>query len=74
MKIKDPRIVLAWKKSVSSFNEAAKLFPHYFELIGIPYEGTIIPEYFFAPFEIADGGDTTKGFKVILVKMNPHQS
>ena len=46
---RDSRIVKTWEDSVNSFNEAAKLFPHYFESIEIPYEGTTIPGYFYSP-------------------------
>ncbi|MGB8935207.1 MAG: hypothetical protein WCC17_08885 [Candidatus Nitrosopolaris sp.] len=34
----DPRIVKTWQDGVSSFNKAAKLFPHYFESLEIPYD------------------------------------
>jgi pimeloyl-ACP methyl ester carboxylesterase len=45
----DSRIMQAWEDSISSFNKAARLFPHHSEPLEIPYEGTTIPGYFYAP-------------------------
>jgi len=57
----DSRIVKTWEDSVNSFNEAAKLFPHHFESIEVPYEGTTIPGYFYSPSVNIDRSSATKG-------------
>ncbi len=51
----DPRITKTWEDSVNSFKEAAKLFPHFFESVEIPYEGTTIPGYFYSTSASLDG-------------------
>jgi len=43
----DPRIIETWQNSVDCFLKAAEHFPHPFESIEIPYEGTTIPAYFY---------------------------
>ncbi|MGC1928215.1 MAG: alpha/beta hydrolase [Candidatus Nitrosopolaris sp.] len=59
----DPRIVKTWQDGVSSFNKAAKLFPHYFESLEIPYEGTTLPGYFYSPSVNVDRSSATNGSK-----------
>jgi hypothetical protein len=43
----DIRSIETWKLSKNCFNQAARLFPSYFEPIQIPYEKTSLPGYFF---------------------------
>jgi len=43
----DPRIIETWQNSVNCFLKAAELFPHSFEPVEIPYEGTTIPAYYY---------------------------
>ena len=51
----DTRIIETWQKSVDCFLKAAEHFPHSFESIEIPYEGTTIPAYFYkSPFPMHD--------------------
>jgi len=43
----DPRIASTWEKGVESFRKAIGLFPNKVQTIEIPYDGTILPGYFF---------------------------
>lgn len=43
----DPRITPTWEKGVESFRKAIGLFSDKVESIQIPYDGTILPGYFF---------------------------
>jgi len=43
----DPRIIETWQNSIDCFLKAAEHFPHSFESVEIPYEGTTIPAYFY---------------------------
>jgi hypothetical protein len=43
----DSRITSTWEKGVEAFKKAIGLFPNKVESIGIPYDGTTLPGYFF---------------------------
>ena len=52
----DPRIQTTWRSSKECFSKAARLFTPAFEPIEIPYEGTILPGYFYRAPEVANTG------------------
>jgi pimeloyl-ACP methyl ester carboxylesterase len=43
----DPRALPTYQKSVQCFRQAARLFPFPCEEVSIPYEGTVLPGYFY---------------------------
>jgi len=43
----DPRILQTWDKSKECFTKAAELFSYKIESVEIPYEGTLLPGYFY---------------------------
>lgn len=43
----DSRIIETWQKSVDSFKKATQLLPNPVESVEIPYEGTLLPGYFY---------------------------
>jgi pimeloyl-ACP methyl ester carboxylesterase len=43
----DPRAMNTYEKSISCFRQGARLLPHPFEVVRIPYQGTILPGYMY---------------------------
>ena len=45
----DPRVIEAYEKQTTAFQQAARLFEQPIEILKIPYEGTTLPGYFIKP-------------------------
>ncbi|RQH00847.1 alpha/beta hydrolase family protein [Natrarchaeobius oligotrophus] len=45
----DPDLLRAWRRQRECFREAIPLFEHRGEVVDVPFDGTTLPGYFFAP-------------------------
>lgn len=63
----DPRIAETWQNSVDCFLKAAEHFPHSFESVEIPYEGTTIPAYFYRPSHPSTSSSSSSSPPTVVV-------
>ena len=72
----DPRFHELWQRSVAAFRQAAALHDPPIEPIGVPFEGTVLPGYFWRPdrtdtprptLVVAGGNDDTVEEDVLII-------
>ncbi|SDK94363.1 alpha/beta hydrolase family protein [Natronorubrum texcoconense] len=58
----DPQLLEAWRRQRECFRDATSLFDRYCEIVDIPFEGTTLDGYFFAPNASGQVRPTVIGF------------